>query len=102
NAHEHHRGGEAFAVPGGAPCTGIAAIGTTGDAHPVAIHQPDVDKVINAIDQVVELLHARAPVVELGEFHSASGTGPIVGEEAGEAARGGRLRRLRVRGEPAV
>src|SRR5690606_39333323 len=59
NAHEHHRGGEAFAVPGGAPGAGVAAVRATGDAHPVAIDESDIDEVVDAIDQVVELLHAR-------------------------------------------
>src|SRR5690606_33755648 len=55
NAHEHHRGGEALAVPGRAPGAGVAAVGPAGDPDPVAIDQADVDEVVDAVDQVVEL-----------------------------------------------
>jgi hypothetical protein len=101
-ANEHHRRGKALAVAGRGPGRGVAAVGAAGDAHPVAVHQTDLDQVVHAVHEVVELFRRGPAVVELRERDAAAGAGAIVRVKDRVALRRGDLRRDGIKSVPAV
>ena len=88
---EHHAGGDMVGVESGQPAGRVAAVGAPGHPNLVLIHQSDFDQVVNAVNDVAELLAGGVFMVHLGKRNAAAGAGAIVGIEDSEPARGGHL-----------
>jgi hypothetical protein len=78
---EHDGGREPLGVVRRAPGGGVAAVGAAGDPDPVAIDQPLVDQVVDAVDEVVEFLLGVPALAEHRELDAPPGRAPVVLEE---------------------
>src|SRR5262249_18510096 len=86
----------------GAPGGGVAAVGPAGDADLLFVHQAHFDEVIDAVDEVVELLAARVALSLHGEFDAVTGGAAIVGIEHRHPPGSGDLAERMIERYPAV
>ena len=96
DAHKHNACGESLCELGRTPGTGIAAIGTTGDADPFRVDKPRFDQVVDRVNEIIELLARVVALAQLGELDTAPRASSIVGVENGETVSCGNLPRVDV------
>src|SRR5205814_1999668 len=73
DADEHDAGGKAVRVVGRAPGGRVPAVGAAGDADFLFIDEAHLDEMIDAVDEIVELLAAGFLLALHGELDAVAG-----------------------------
>ena len=93
NPHRHYSGCETVAVVGREPRCGVAPVRAARDADFFRVDETDIDEMVDAVNDVVELTATHVGVIQHAELDPSARARAIIGIEHRDASRGGDLSR---------